>query len=377
MSSFACPVVTLPELKPHGNADTLSVVEIDGAPVCVKTQEFVPGETCVYIPVDAVIPVALKDSFSWLEFKDKPGYGVSARVKAVRLRGTFSMGFLTPLRKLTGLPPMLDIGDDLAPALCIKKYEEPENVQMGGDGEKNPPFLCPTYTDIESWRKPSFRREFTEGEAVVITEKVHGCNSRFCYYDGNLYLGSHTQFKRVGGDSIWPKLARQPHGAQEDLIEDTVLGRMQAADRSRKGIQGPQYVPTLEDRLKRIPGFIIYGEAYGWVQDLRYGMGPGKFEFLAFDAFDTTSGRYLNYEEFRLLTVRAGISTVPLLYAGPYKEELIAPLADGKSMLGHNIREGLVIRPQEERFSQKLGGRLILKLHGQDYLLRKGGSEHK
>ena len=53
---------------------------------------------------------------------------------------------------------------------------------------------------------------------------------------------------------------------------------------------------------------------------------------------------------------------------------LIGPNGSGKSTLADHMREGVVIRPTEERYVDRLG-RLILKLVSEEYLLRKGGTE--
>ncbi len=367
MSDFACPVIALPPLQPHGNADSLSVVEVEGSPVVVRTEEYRAGEACVYFPVESVIPAGTPG----LEFLDPDKTGTGIRVKARRLRGRFSMGLLCPVRALTSLPAEAAvIGRDVASVLGVTKYEEPEPV--GGEDAPAPAVPVPVYTDIESWRR--WKHVLEPGEPVVITEKVHGCNARFGVFDGAPACGSHSRWKEVGGNSLWAMALRQPHGPVEEVAADTVAERLQAMDRARKGITGLHHQPTLEDRLRRLPGLAVYGEVYGYVQDLRYGMGPGQLGFRAFDALDPTTGKYLNVDDFRRAMAGVGIDTVPILYSGPYNPDIIEELAEGQSQLGPCIREGIVIRPQEERWDPGLG-RVIEKLHGQGYLLRRGGSE--
>jgi len=55
------------------------------------------------------------------------------------------------------------------------------------------------------------------------------------------------------------------------------------------------------------------------------------------------------------------------------KTELLR-LSGGKSELAEHMREGCVIHPVRERFDERLG-RVIVKMVGEDYLLRKGGTE--
>ena len=41
------------------------------------------------------------------------------------------------------------------------------------------------------------------------------------------------------------------------------------------------------------------------------------------------------------------------------------------------IMEGVVARPEKERYSEKLQGRLVIKAVSVEYLLRQDGTEHK
>ena len=52
--------------------------------------------------------------------------------------------------------------------------------------------------DIEPWQK--YSNEFVDGEEVVITEKIHGSNSRFTFQNDRMYCGSHYQWKKEGSD---------------------------------------------------------------------------------------------------------------------------------------------------------------------------------
>jgi hypothetical protein len=64
---------------------------------------------------------------------------------------------------------------------------------------------------------------------------------------------------------------------------------------------------------------------------------------------------------------------VPVLYRGPWSAAL-ASHAEGKSIVAtaSHIREGFVVRPTMERWDERVQ-RVILKLIGEEYLLRKDG----
>ncbi len=328
MSSFACEVVEIKGVMKHPNADSLSVTAVFGYPVVIRTTDFKEGDKAVYVPVDAIVPLE-NAKFSFLQ---KP------RIRASRLRGIFSMGLLVPA------DPDMNVGDNVAERLGITKWEEPDptisnkgNLKLAGDAEQVP-FLFLTYTDIENMRR--WPGVFTTGEPVVITEKLHGANSRFIYKDGRLWVGSHHTAKKISDSNMWWKLAREY---------------------------------KLEEKLALAPEIFLYGEAYGRVQDLHYGHEDGKASLAFFDAFDLRTGQYLDWDKFKALCQRLELPLVPLLYEGGWEPGLTA-LADGQSNKGDNIREGIVVKPLMESFDMRIG-RKILKFVSEAYLTRKGGTE--
>ncbi len=322
-------VVRLGEIRKHPNADTLSITEVLGCPVILRTGDYAEGELAAYVPVDSVVP---GDAERWAFLRHTPDDVRPIRIRAKRLRGIFSMGLLAKPE-----PDMAE-GDEIRERWGIVAYEAPMALTIGGDNEPDPG-LMPCYTDIDGWRR--YRRLLVDGEQIVATEKIHGANGRYLWRDGRLWVGSRTGIKREDPRSIW----------------------WQAA-----------YAADLAAKLATVPGIAVYGEVYGQVQDLKYGVTSGA-RFVAFDAMDTTTRRYLDYHDFDVLMDRLKLDVVPVLYHGPYDPEAIAALAEGKTVFadGVHVREGFVVRPVAERFDERLG-RVILKLAGEGYHLRKGAA---
>ena len=318
MSEFKVQVVRVGKIDKHPNADSLSITKVWDYPVIIRTEEFKEGDLAVYVPVDSVVP---KEDARWTFLL---GHN---RIKAKRLRGVFSMGLLVNI-----LPGMTE-GQLVDKEYSITKYEAPFNLQLISECERDPGFI-PVYTDIEGLRR--WPNKIVEGEEVVITEKIHGCNARFAYRE-RLYCGSRTTIKKRREDSFW----------------------WIAAEKDR-----------LEEKLSWWQRYIVYGEIYGQVQDLRYDVDRKEIcRFIAFDIFDTGSGKYVDYGRFTDLIDQMGLVQVPILYSGPWSNDL-RKLAEGKSTIANNVREGIVIRPIYERYDDELG-RVILKLHGEGYLTRK------
>lgn len=334
MSEFKVTVVRVGPITKHENADTLGLTKVFDYPVIVKLGDFKEGDFAIYVPVDAVVP---KESPRW-DFLQ--GHN---RIKAKRLRGIFSMGLLTKMDVAIMAKAVEEgsdvIGKDVADILQITKYEPPLAIQTGGDNE-HCPFFFPTYTDVEGLRRwPDMLKD---GEEVQLNEKIHGANMRALYKEGRLWMGSHTSAKKPDAENLWWRAA---------------------------------YENKLEETLAKMPGILFYGEVFGSVQDLHYGCNrqKGKIKIAFFDAFDLEAGKYLDLDDFEKRTLDLGLSLVPKLYRGPWSKDLVAH-AEGKSLIdgADHVREGLVVRPVKERFDERIQ-RVILKRHGEGYLLRKEG----
>lgn len=328
MSEHHVLVERIDRIEEHGNAGALEVAWVKGYPVLVKKGKYRPGDLATYIPVDAVVPEGE-------EFAEVYKYTHKGRIKAAKLRGRLSMGLLWRV------PAGAAEGDGVADALGITKYEPPLTAfgkvsYLPADSIPDPGLL-PKY-DIEGYRRwPNVLRE---GEEVVITEKLHGCNARFLVdYDGTFWVGSRNLMVKPGGDSMWAQVARQ-YELQVRLSAFT--GR----------------------------GLGLYGEVVG-VQDLMYSLKPGEFGLRVFDAYDVNEGQWLHYDSLQSLLGDLALLPAPVLYRGPWSEDLVS-LAEGESTLAEHVREGIVIRPTTERYYGALG-RVQLKLAGEGYLLRKGG----
>ena len=322
MSSEArVEVIRIGAIEPHGNADVLGVVMVHGGyPVCVRLSDWQPGALAAYLPVDSVVDTS-RPEFAFL---DRP------RIKAKRLRGVFSMGLLVPA------PDGAQEGDDVTDALGVTHWD-PEahrsGVHCGGEDEPGPDgWIFPTYTDIEPLRR--HRNALVPSEPVIVSEKLHGANARFAWDGERLWVGSHNRIKRDNDNNTWWTVARQCR---------------------------------IEERLRDFPKRVFFGEVFGKVQDLHYGIAG--VDLRVFDVFDGTTGRYLDDQDARNMAAACGLPWVPILYHGPWDPDRTDEWAEGPSTLAGHVREGFVVKPTHERYAHM--GRVIIKMHGEGYLTRK------
>lgn len=330
MSEYAVRAFTVGKVGKHPNADSLSITQApNGYPVVFRTDGGPKqGDIAVHVPVDAIVDTS-RPEFSWLSASaDSTG---RARVRAVRLRGVPSYGFL-----LSGVdvPAGAKPGDEVSLVLGVTKYE-PGPVAVPGDHYSPSGTLAsvPHY-DIEGLRK--FADKLVAGEDVWVSEKLHGSNGRWTFLDGQLHCGSRTRFWKSG---LWT-----------DMGEKYRLSQLLGAPENQ--------------------GLVLYGEVIGpGVQDLGYGLVSPEVRF--FDIYDTQSGRWYGVPAFQTFCTMHELPMVPTLYKGPFDRDKIVAMAEGVTTMpgATHVREGVVVKPMTERWDLEIG-RVFLKLPGEGYLLR-------
>jgi RNA ligase (TIGR02306 family) len=370
MSTFTCPIVSL-EIVPHPDADALELAKVGGYVAVTQMGRFKTGDLAVYVPEDAVVPEdVLKASGFWNEDTGK-GYLAGSkgnRVKAIRLRGVLSQGILIDMDTYAGIvfdregpesvgaPEDWEVGHDVASFLGIEKYVPPVPVHLAGDVKPCPGPLH-AYTDIENLKK--YPDVLTPGEEVIATEKAHGSCMIVLYHEGEFYVSS----KGFASKRLY----------LDDLKDEQ--------GNSRNAYWRAFYAAKLDEKLRSFARdaeattIHLFGEILG-VQDLKYGMENGDVRFVAFD-IQVDGEDYMDYSAFAGLCYTYRIPQVPELYKGPFTEEAIAEVTDGReSFTGvtSHVREGVVIRPVRERRDLTLG-RVILKSVSADYLTRKNGTD--
>lgn len=330
MSEFHVEVVEIGPIRKHPNADTLSITDIHGGyPVIFRTGDYEAGGKAVYVPIEAVVPARPEWEFM----------GRRKRVTAKKLRGVFSMGLLTPCQGDWA------VGQDVQAELGIEKYEPPIKGAAGHQRGIDPdastdPHFMPHY-DIDALRR--YGRLLEQGEEVIVTEKLHGASSRYAFHNDTFWVGSRKQMKKLDSTNIWTRIAEK-YG--------------------------------LEAKLRDHPGVGLYGEVFGWVQDLRYGHSQNQFSLAIFDVYDIVKGKFYDYDDAKAFVDLLGLPYVPFLYRGPWSTEVVVPLAEGQTTINDtpHVREGFVVKPVRERWNERVG-RVILKMHGEGFLIKDGARD--
>ncbi len=317
MSTHSIPVIRVPKIEPHPNADRLSLVRIYGYTVCIRNDDFSEGDLAVYIEPDYLVDSS-RPEFTFLKGQE--------RIKVRRFRGVLSQGLL--IRAPEGAKE----GDEMMEALGLRRYEPPLPLSTMGESVAGPDGFFPVY-DVESWRR--YRDLLNLDEEIVVTEKIHGASGRYLFRGGQMHVSGRSDWKKEDETVIYWRAVKQQ--------------------------------PWIETFCRAHPELVLYGEVFGRVQDLRYGAGRNDIFFRAFDLLEDRN--WLPYD--RMAALLTPDQRVPQVYRGPYSPEKLEELADGPSLipLADHLREGIVVRPLEERREPRLG-RVILKVVSNTYLER-------
>lgn len=393
MSTFEVSIRKV-KIEDHPNADRLEIAKIQGTEYqsLVGIGEYETGDLVAYIPEDSIVPEWLQKK---LGVKGKLAGSNKNRVRSVRLRGVYSQGLCYPAKYIENhdffgdgnyiFRPKeatdkqfekkdksqwvakkykeVEVGDDVKDFLGIEKYEPPVPVHMSGEV-----FNARGNTikyDIENFKK--YPDIFQEGEKVVVGEKLHGTWSCIGVVPESESTEAAERFIISSKGRSSKGLAMKLNEKNEDNVYVRAAKKYNLLDR----------LPEEKDGY-----FYILGEVFGSkVQDLEYGAEKGNIYFRAFDIYigdpkRGSEGRFLNDKELDKELENLGIDRVPILYRGGFSKDKIRDLVDGKETVTgkeNHIREGVVIRPQRERYIDEnlpMGGRVQLKWKSKDYLLR-------
>jgi len=359
MSFFGVTLETIESVKNHPNADRLDVCGLKNLAFSFVTgrNEYVPGDKVYYFPIDSVIPENILERMGLV---GKLAGGKKNRVKTACLRGVYSQGLVIKPEKLLGITPRLD-----AKIQDTSGYEQETFLEASGITKYEPPIVpCKWGTllplpkqlsmyDIEGIGRFPHIVDMLLDVEVVITEKLEGSNFSITEDEtGKIFVNqrSFTIIPQEGGKhAYWNVVERD--GWIEKLKE-------------------------VRGRLKTTNSLTIYGEFLGpGYQGNIYGLKENCV--LAFDVKDGP----LFASDWPYLSSMANLPDVPVLFEGTLRkwinqypgstpaEQLVASASGPSRMNERILREGIVIKPLYEMYSQARG-RVILKVRDPVYLAK-------
>lgn len=361
-------------MEKHNNADTLSICNVFGGYTCVlRTCDWSGIKLGAYIPPDSLVDTGRPEFSFLIEQARADG---KHRVKAKKLRGVVSFGLMVPA------PVGAVIGDDVTELLGVEHYEPPlpgeqkAGLITGGEIAEAPNVQFVKY-DVDAFRK--YHGLFVPGEQVWVTEKIHGASARYVFHNGQMHCGSRNEWKKEFPSyehitmewlrqRVFVKIIEDPGVEvvdEERCVE--IFDKLHSKPKARN-LWWNALTPEVEEWCKRHPDCVMYGEVYGQVQNLKYGLNG-----VAFAAFDIMiDGAWLHAEDARHLAPM--IPWVPFLGIEPYSFDMVVGKSDGPSTMpgANHHREGCVVKPVMERRDPYVG-RVCFKCVGGTYLEKDKG----
>ena len=342
------------KIEPIEGADAIECATILGWHLVVKKSEFGVGDLCVFCEVDSLLPEKPEFEFlrknCFIDWEDMRGF----RIRTVKLRSQVSQGICFPITILGTFPYDEKIagvveGDDVTEWLGVKKWEPKISLSMGGKIKGSFPGFIPKTDETRIQSIPDLL-ERHNGTYCYVTEKVDGSSVTVFLKDGEIGVCSRN---------MW----------MQDTEENVFWATVHKMD--------------VESKIRALSNKFFYDGVYPNLALQGELLGPGiqgnKYDLkehviLWFNLFDINSFKYFHGDDFFELVEEVGLKTVPLInkfILNNTVDELVEMSKD-KSKLNDKIhREGIVIRPCEEKEDKKLG-RVSFKVINPDFLLKFG-----
>ena len=344
-------VQAISDIQPMENADSIECATVLGWKVVVKKGEFKVGEKCVYCEVDSILPP--REEFDFLA-------KVKYRIRTIRLRGQISQGICFPLSILPQ-DREYEIGEDVTELLGVVKYEPPApRRSLGGDTAGPFPSYVPKTDEPRIQSVPHILSEL-KGVKCVSTVKVDGTSATFCRLGEKIDVCSRTR-------SVKPVVTVKK---DDKTFEVTPV----------YWLMYNKY--DIGKILKENDGIAIQGEIAGFWDEQRRSLIQGnklklkETELFVFNVFDIKEQRYFDHLEMVEFCHKYGLQHVPIdrevfTITEDTTVDALLKMAEGSYPNG-GPREGIVIRPLQERYSDALKGRASFKAINNKYLLKHGG----
>lgn len=342
-SNYLAKVVELKGLRKHNNADRLQCVDIDFQNV-ITGLTAKNGDVYVYFPVECAINkefLAFTNSFRNTELNSDPNevgfFEPNARVKAMKLRGEQSMGYIVPVEtveQFTGQKISSKVNsffDTIGEFRMCEKYVPKYSKQQGLGGK------------VKQGQKPKVSRlvdgqvrlhvntanlrlnahQINPNDIISVTYKTHGTS----WWSGNLKV------KKVIG--FWQRILKFFGADVVDTEYDIVYGSRKVVKnkdmddaKNKEHYYGYDLWKDISDHVKEHTpkGFTLYGECIGFEKNggaiqkgYDYGCEPRENKIEVYRITQTNEDGFvteLTYPEIKEFCDKTGLNAPFLFYYG-------------------------------------------------------------
>jgi len=340
--NYLAKIVELKNLKKHENADRLQVATVDFQNV-ITGLDAKDGDLYVFFSLESQINkefLSYTNSFRHSELnvdKEKVGFFEDkGRVKAMKLRGEKSMGYIVPIQEVEnwlGCNLKEYVGqefDTIGDILMVKKYIVKIKQEQGQGRKGKKPRISRLvegqvrlHVETENLRKNAFK--IKPEDNITITYKTHGTS----WWASNLLVKKKL--------NIFLKLFRFIGLPIIDTEYDFIYGSRKVVKnefetQDKKDYYGVDLWGEIKDELKEfIPkGYTLYGECLGFTKEGRaiqgqydYGCKEGEKRIQIYRiTFTNEDGlaNDLSSRQIKEYCDRFGLEYVHIFYQGLAKD---------------------------------------------------------
>ena len=333
------------KIEPIEGADKIELAFVLGWQCVVNKGQFKPMDLAVYFEIDSFLPI--RDEFEFLRsssYRKNDILGEGFRLKTMRFRGQISQGLLLPLGQFNELDACDEIGTDVSEALGVRKWEVEEKITTGGTIIGELPIDVPHTDETRVQAEPELINDF-KGLDYYISTKMDGSSHSISIDDDGFHVTGHNyEYKNDGKSSFYEFVNSLG-------IEAKLMDYYKANNLNIITIQGELCAPGIQkNRLKLT-----------------------KPEWYVFTI--RVNGNRVGLKQMQEICKTLHLSTVPIEEVGndlPSKYPTVEALlerADGEYPKGGK-KEGIVIRPVEPVYCERISASLSMKVVSNKYLIK-------
>ena len=332
-------------IEPIEGADRIELAHVLGWQCVVNKGQFQPMDLAVYFEVDSFLPSAPEYEFlRAASYRKTDIMGEGFRLRTMKFRGQISQGLLLPVAAFPEIPSDVELGTDVTEQLGIRKWEIEERITTGGTMIGTLPYDVPHTDETRVQAEPDLIQDFS-GLEYYISTKMDGSSHSVSVDENGFHVTGHNYEYKDDGNSPFYELVKSV-GLQQKMESFAVENGLKAFT-----IQGELCAPGIQkNRLKLT-----------------------KPEWYVFTIRE--NGKRAGLKRMLEICDRLQLNRVPIEEVGidlPGKYPTVDALlerADGNYPNGGK-KEGIVIRPTEPVYCERIGAELSMKVVSNKYLLK-------
>ena len=333
------------KIEPIEGADRIELAYVLGWQCVVNKGQFQPMDLAVYFEIDSFLPV--RDEFEFMRassYKKSDILGEGFRLRTMKFKGQISQGLLLPVSEFPEIAEGVEPGIDVTEILGIRKWEIEEKATTGGTVIAGLPVDVPHTDETRVQAEPELIKDFA-GLEYYISTKMDGSSHSVSLDEEGFHVTGHNYEYKDDGKSDFYELVKK------DDIEAKMRKYYEENKLHLLTIQGEFCAPGIQkNRLK-----LVRPEWYVFTIRL--------------------DGNRLGLKKMQEICNIMNLNMVPIEEVGmdlpakyPTVDALLAR-SEGEYPNGGK-KEGIVIRPTEPVYCERISGALSMKVVNNKYLLK-------